>query len=156
MTTEHTAPVPTLDRDDLLAQWARFTAGEAMRRLSAAAADDEGPLGGEDYRRRAERTIRQVLDEAAQRALNQGRPVLNASTERVVAQRALAQVCGLGPLQELLEDPDIENIIRRLPERPPRRHSHAGAARGVAPAPHLRPCRVRLGPHGRLHRCPLV
>ncbi|MDA0565178.1 Flp pilus assembly complex ATPase component TadA [Streptomonospora sp. S1-112] len=81
-----------------------------MRRLSAAAADDEGPLGGEDYRRRAERAIRQVLDEAAQRALNQGRPVLNASTERVVAQRALAQVCGLGPLQELLEDPDIENI----------------------------------------------
>nr|WP_246422607.1 ATPase, T2SS/T4P/T4SS family [Nocardiopsis mwathae] len=80
-----------------------------MRRLSGAVANGEA-LVGDEYRHRAERVIRHVLDEAAQRALSQGRPVLDAATEQAVTRRALAQVCGLGPLQELLDDPEIENI----------------------------------------------
>ncbi|MFC7741083.1 ATPase, T2SS/T4P/T4SS family [Nocardiopsis composta] len=65
---------------------------------------------GEAYRRRAERVIRQILDEAARDALAQGRPVLDATTEQAVLRRTLAAVCGAGPLQDLLDDPEIENI----------------------------------------------
>ncbi|GAA1748685.1 CpaF family protein [Streptomonospora arabica] len=96
--------------DAVLAEWVRFVAGEATRRLSAAIADQDAPLEGEEYRRRAQQTVRQVLDEAAQRLLSQARPVLDGAAEQVVAHRAVARVCGLGPLQELLEDPRIENI----------------------------------------------
>ncbi|WP_052809990.1 CpaF family protein [Streptomonospora alba] len=93
-----------------LAEWVRFVSGEATRRLSAAIADEDASLAGEEYRRRAEQIVRQVLDEAAQRLLSQGHPVLDASSEQEVTRRAVAQVCGLGPLQDLLDEPEIENI----------------------------------------------
>ncbi|PSK89936.1 Flp pilus assembly CpaF family ATPase [Murinocardiopsis flavida] len=89
--------------------WSRYVSAEVVRWLSSDVADGH-VLEGEEYRRRAERTIRHVLDESAQRALSQGRPVMDAVTEQEVTRRALAQVCGLGPLQELLDDRDIENI----------------------------------------------
>ncbi|GAA3745153.1 Flp pilus assembly CpaF family ATPase [Spinactinospora alkalitolerans] len=107
----HEDPARVVDPafSETVAEWSRYVAAEATRRLSTAVADGDAP-GGEGYRRRAERTIRQVLDEAAQRALGQGRPVLDAATEQAVTRRAAAQVCGLGPLQELLDEPEIENI----------------------------------------------
>nr|WP_246404665.1 ATPase, T2SS/T4P/T4SS family [Nocardiopsis algeriensis] len=64
----------------------------------------------EQYRARAERVIAQILDEAATRALSEGRAVLDPATEAAVSSGALARVCGLGPLQPLLDDSDIENI----------------------------------------------
>ena len=94
---------------EVITEWTRYVCAEATRRLSGAVAEDEA-VTGEEYRRSAQRCIRQVLDEAAQRALARGRPVLDGASEQAVARRALAQVCGLGPLQELLDDPEIENI----------------------------------------------
>src|SRR5690606_39160326 len=93
--------------EQVIAEWARYVAAEAMGRL---ADQDDAPASGEAYRRRAERTIRQILDEAARDALAQGRPVLDATTEQAVLRRTLAAVCGAGPLQDLLDDPEIENI----------------------------------------------
>lgn len=86
----------------------RVTA-EASRRLSeqTRGAPEDTP---EEYRARAERVIAQILDEDASRALAEGRQVLDAATEASVAAGALARVCGLGPLQPLLDDSGIENI----------------------------------------------
>ncbi|MDT0303617.1 ATPase, T2SS/T4P/T4SS family [Streptomonospora sp. DSM 45055] len=83
-------------------------AAEAGRRLSDLLSGEETDT--KDYRHHAERVIAQVLDEAARAALSQGRAVLDQDAEEVIASRALAQVCGLGPLQPLLDDPGIENI----------------------------------------------
>jgi Flp pilus assembly CpaF family ATPase len=89
--------------------WITWVATEAGRRLSELprGAQDDDP---DEYRRQAERIIAQILDEAARTALAQGRAVLDSRTEETIASRALAQVCGMGPLQPLLDDPDIENI----------------------------------------------
>ncbi|WP_084469187.1 CpaF family protein [Nocardiopsis trehalosi] len=89
--------------------WITWVATEAGRRLSELprGAQDDDP---DEYRRQAERVIAQILDEAARTALAQGRAVLDSRTEETIASRALAQVCGMGPLQPLLDDPDIENI----------------------------------------------
>ncbi|WP_159940984.1 MULTISPECIES: CpaF family protein [unclassified Nocardiopsis] len=97
------------DRARAEADWVAWTAAETARRLS------EETRGGtedtpEQYRTRAERVIAQILDEEAGRALAQGRAVLDPATEAAVAAGALAQVCGMGPLQPLLDDSDIENI----------------------------------------------
>ncbi|GAA3744494.1 CpaF family protein [Salinactinospora qingdaonensis] len=93
-----------------ITQWTRYVAGEVRSRLSAQVDSSGASLAGRDYREQAERAIRQVLDEAAQHALAHGRAVLDGPSEQVVTRRVLAQVCGLGPLQELLDEPEIENI----------------------------------------------
>ncbi|GAB3465788.1 ATPase, T2SS/T4P/T4SS family [Streptomonospora sediminis] len=88
--------------------WTAWVATEAGRRLSELLSSEE--TDAKDYRRHAERVIAQILDEAARTALSQGRAVLDSNAEEVIAARALSQVSGLGPLQPLLDDPQIENI----------------------------------------------
>ncbi|KOX23819.1 CpaF family protein [Nocardiopsis sp. NRRL B-16309] len=82
---------------------------EVTRRLSDLTAVT-GTQTSQEYQALARRTIRQVLDEAAGRALAGGRAVLDGRTEELVARGVLARVCGIGPLQELLDEDEIENI----------------------------------------------
>ena len=84
----------------------RQIAAEATRRLTEAHSDPAGP----DYRATARRVIRQILQERASRALGAGQPVLDPATEDHLLRSAMAQVCGVGPLEVLLEDPQIENV----------------------------------------------
>ncbi|WP_081748830.1 CpaF family protein [Nocardiopsis sp. CNT312] len=93
------------EREDALVE---RTAAEATRRLSALLRESD--VSDVDYRREAERVIARILDETAGEALAQGRPVLEPTAEAAVSRRVLAQVSGLGPLQPLLDDPEIENI----------------------------------------------
>lgn len=79
---------------------------EATRRLTEARSDPASP----EYRATARRVIRQVLQERASRALGAGQPVLDSATEEAIVRSAMAQVCGLGPLEVLLDDPQIENL----------------------------------------------
>lgn len=84
----------------------RQIAAEATRRLTEAHSDPAGP----DYRATARRVIRQILQERASRALGAGQPVLDPVTEDHLLRSVMAQVCGVGPLEVLLEDPQIENV----------------------------------------------
>ncbi|TDQ55103.1 CpaF family protein [Actinorugispora endophytica] len=93
----------------VVGEWTEWVAAETTRRLSEAMRDGTDD-SSQEYRRRAERTIARILDEAASDALASGRPVLDSATEAAISRRVLAQVSGLGPLQPLLDDPDIENI----------------------------------------------
>ncbi|MFE6385277.1 CpaF family protein [Nocardiopsis dassonvillei] len=95
--------------DETTAFHVRQVTAEATRRLSAHAADTD-PVAGQEYRALARRVIRQALDERASRALASGRPVLDGATEEAIARQVLARVCGLGPLEALLEDAEIENV----------------------------------------------
>ncbi|MEV6820978.1 CpaF family protein [Nocardiopsis dassonvillei] len=95
--------------DETTASHVRQVTAEATRRLSAHAADTD-PVAGQEYRALARRVIRQVLDERASRALASGQPVLDGATEEAIARQVLARVCGLGPLEALLEDAEIENV----------------------------------------------
>ncbi|GAB3474733.1 CpaF family protein [Nocardiopsis coralliicola] len=93
--------------EELVASWTRYAARTATEHLAAAPAEGEDAAA---FRRRADTAIKQALDEAARNALAQGRSVLDGATETEVRRRALALVSGLGPLQDLLDDPEIENI----------------------------------------------
>lgn len=95
--------------DEATASHVRQVTGEVTRRLSAHAANTD-PAAGEEYRALARRVIRQVLDERASRALASGQQVLDRHTEEAIARQVLARVCGLGPLEALLEDAEIENV----------------------------------------------
>lgn len=81
---------------------------EVTRRLESAAEQDTRSNGNE--RARVRRLTRQVLDERAGRALTSGVQVLEAQVEDEILRRVVARVCGLGPLEGLLEDPEIENL----------------------------------------------
>ncbi|WP_150236398.1 CpaF family protein [Nocardiopsis quinghaiensis] len=95
--------------DDMTAVHVREVTREVTRRLSTRAADTE-PVEGEEYRALARRVVRQVLDERASRALASGELVLDGPAEEAIARQVLARVCGLGPLEALLEDSEIENV----------------------------------------------
>lgn len=79
---------------------------EATRRLTEAHSDPASP----EYQVTARRVIRQILQEQASKALGVGQQVMDSTTEGAVVRAAMAQVCGLGPLEVLLEDPQIENV----------------------------------------------
>ena len=85
----------------------RAVAAEVTGRLETGADSDSTP---DQQRTRARRLARTVLDERAGRALSEGHGVLDADTEQAIQRRVVARVCGLGPLEELLQDPEIENI----------------------------------------------
>lgn len=93
-----------------IADQAREVAHEVADRLSAAAREGERELTGQEYRSLVSRVARQVLHERASRALAHGQPVLDGPTEEVLLRQVLARVGGLGPLEELLADTEIENI----------------------------------------------
>src|SRR5579859_4527699 len=79
-----------------------------QRRLDAAAGMP--PMTGEDERQFARALISQVLEEHARSEILVGRPPLNAQDEEDLAEAIHAALFGVGRLQPLLEDQNIENI----------------------------------------------
>lgn len=93
-----------------LADQVRQVTTAVTERLSTAAREGEREPTAQEYRSLVTRMARQVLHERASQALAHGKPVLDGPTEDVVMRQVLARVGGLGPLEELLADEDIENI----------------------------------------------
>jgi pilus assembly protein CpaF len=79
-----------------------------QRRLDAAAGLP--PMSGEDERQYARALVTQVLEEHARREITAGRAPLNAQEEEELATAIHAALFGVGRIQPLLEDPEIENI----------------------------------------------
>src|SRR3954466_10035413 len=79
-----------------------------QRRLDAASG--LAPMSGEDERQFARALIGQVLEEFARVELTAGRRPPNAEEEEALAAGVHAALFGVGRLQPLLEDPEIENI----------------------------------------------
>jgi pilus assembly protein CpaF len=79
-----------------------------QRRLDAAAGIP--PMSSEDERQFARALISQVLEEYARGEITAGRPPLNAQDEEELAEAIHAALFGVGRLQPLLEDQQIENI----------------------------------------------
>jgi pilus assembly protein CpaF len=80
----------------------------AQRRLDAAAGT--APMSGEDERQFTRAIISQVLEEHARSEITAGRSPFNAQEEEELAAAIHAALFGVGRLQPLLEDPQIENI----------------------------------------------
>src|SRR3984957_9296163 len=81
----------------------------AEQRRRAAAAGLQ-PMSGEDERQFARAIIAQVLEEHARSEITVGRPPPNAQEEEELAAAIHAALFGVGRLQPLLEDQQIENI----------------------------------------------
>jgi pilus assembly protein CpaF len=79
-----------------------------QRRLDAASGLP--PMAGEDERQYARAVIAQVLEEYARGEILAGRAPLTAQAEEDLAEAIHAALFGVGRLQPLLEDPQIENI----------------------------------------------
>src|ERR1700743_3996752 len=79
-----------------------------QRRLDAAPGIP--PMSGEDERQFARAIISQVLEEYARGEITAGRPPLNARDEEELPEAIHAALFGVGRLQPLLEDQQIENI----------------------------------------------
>jgi pilus assembly protein CpaF len=80
----------------------------AQRRLDAAAGVP--PMSGEDERQYARALIAQVLEDHARSEITAGRAPSNAQEEEELAAAIHAALFGVGRLQPLLEDQQIENI----------------------------------------------
>jgi pilus assembly protein CpaF len=68
------------------------------------------PMSAEDERQFARAVISQVLEEHARTEIAQGRMALTVEEEESVAAGVHAALFGVGRLQPLLDDPEIENI----------------------------------------------
>jgi pilus assembly protein CpaF len=68
------------------------------------------PMTGEDERQYARAVIGQVLEEHTHIEVNSGRTPPNAEEEEALASGIHAALFGVGRLQPLLDDPEIENI----------------------------------------------
>jgi len=68
------------------------------------------PMTGEDERQYARAVIGQVLEEHARGEVTLGRTPPNAEEEEALASGIHAALFGVGRLQPLLDDPEIENI----------------------------------------------
>src|SRR3954466_2966806 len=84
---------------DRLAQQRRLDAANGLPQMS-----------GEDERQFARALIGQVLEEFARGEITSGRRPPNAEEEEALAAGVHAALFGVGRLQPLLEDPEIENI----------------------------------------------
>jgi Flp pilus assembly CpaF family ATPase len=79
-----------------------------QRRLDAA--NGIPPMNSEDERQFARALIGQVLEEFARAEIGSGRRPPNAEEEEQLAAGVHAALFGVGRLQPLLEDPEIENV----------------------------------------------
>jgi pilus assembly protein CpaF len=79
-----------------------------QRRLDAT--NGMAPMSGEDERQFARALIAQALENHARAEIMAGRPPLNAQTEGDLAEAIHAALFGVGRLQPLLEDEQIENV----------------------------------------------
>ncbi|SFB94172.1 CpaF family protein [Streptomyces aidingensis] len=68
------------------------------------------PMSSEDERHYARAVIAQVLEEYVREEIASGRAPLDAQTEEAYAAAVHAALFGVGRLQPLLDDPEIENI----------------------------------------------
>src|SRR5690606_40273751 len=68
------------------------------------------PMTAEDERQFARALIAQVLEEHARAEIAQGRTPPTAEEEEALASAVHAALFGVGRLQPLLDDPEIENI----------------------------------------------
>jgi len=68
------------------------------------------PMSGEDERQFARALIARILEEHARSEITLGRPPPNAQEEEELASAIHAALFGVGRLQPLLEDQDLENI----------------------------------------------
>lgn len=91
------------------------TVAAEVRRAIAERLPEDGT--GEQKEAAARDLIRQQLDAQARRAMAEGRSVLSNAAEAAVQARVLASLFGLGALQPLLDDPEIENIFVNGPSR---------------------------------------
>ncbi len=87
------------DVGDRLAQQRRRDAASGLQ-----------PMSGEDERQFARALIAQALEEYARSEITFGRPPPNAAEEEELAAAIHAALFGVGRLQPLLEDQQIENI----------------------------------------------
>jgi pilus assembly protein CpaF len=87
---------------------------EVGDRLATQRRDDAAvglpPMSSEDERQFARAVIAQVLEEFARQEISGGRAALQAEEEEAVAAGVHAALFGVGRLQPLLDDPEIENI----------------------------------------------
>lgn len=86
---------------DELAAW---LAGQVRDRLHHSASN------GEPQTRVVEQAIRQSLDRHAQARMQAGQPPPDRAIEAYAAARVRERLWGLGGLQRLLDDPDVEDI----------------------------------------------
>lgn len=103
------------DPVEQLARWLRAAVRYRMGAtsslgLSAPPGRGSGMPAGADRREWGRAVIAAALEEQAQQALRAGRPPANPIIEREAANRVWNEMFGLGALEELLADPDIENI----------------------------------------------
>jgi pilus assembly protein CpaF len=68
------------------------------------------PMSSEDERQFARALITQVLEEHARHEITAGRAPFNAAEEEELATAIHAALFGVGRLQPLLQDPELENI----------------------------------------------
>ncbi|TSB28899.1 CpaF family protein [Streptomyces benahoarensis] len=68
------------------------------------------PMTGEDERQYARSVIAQILEEHARAEIGLGRTPPDAETEEAYAAGVHAALFGVGRLQPLLDDPEVENI----------------------------------------------
>jgi len=78
--------------------------------VAMAAYAGAGPLPAARRRELAEQHTAEALDAHARQALDAGRPPLSAQAEARVARAVVDHIIGAGGLQQLLDNPAIENI----------------------------------------------
>jgi Flp pilus assembly CpaF family ATPase len=97
--------------DHALVKLLRQEVGDRLaQQRRADAAGGVAPMTSEDERQFARAVIAQVLEDLARREIAQGRTPLTAEEEEAVAAGVHAALFGVGRLQPLLDDPDIENV----------------------------------------------
>jgi Flp pilus assembly CpaF family ATPase len=88
--------------------------GRVAERLNEQRRRDElagrAPMSGEDERQFARSLIVQVLEDFARTEISEGRVPPSPDDEETTAAAIHAALFGVGRLQPLLEDPDVENI----------------------------------------------
>ena len=97
--------------DHVLVKRMRAEVGDRLaeqRRLDAASGVP--PMSGEDERQFARALIAGVLEEHARAEITAGRSPAGAQEEEELASAVHAALFGVGRLQPLLDDPQIENI----------------------------------------------
>jgi pilus assembly protein CpaF len=92
----------------------RALRGQVADRLNQQRRSDEvlgrTPMSAEDERQFARSLIVQVLEDHARAEITDGRTPPTAEEEELVASAVHAALFGVGRLQPLLEDPEVENI----------------------------------------------
>ncbi|MDQ0772957.1 pilus assembly protein CpaF [Streptomyces aurantiacus] len=78
--------------------------------IHADEAEGRGPMTEAQRRERVEKILSDVAEEHAQEMLNHGQSVVAPDVEQFVIASVVNEVLGLGGLEPLLSDPQIENI----------------------------------------------